>query len=494
MSEDQNRLILARMEKIQALRDRGDNPFANDFDATHLAADLHKAHADHSLEDLEATAYPVAIAGRVMAVRKFGKMNFLVVQDRSEQIQVACYRPDLGEDAQAHLKLLDMGDIVGVTGAMMRSKKGELSVKADDMRILTKSSRPLPEKWAGLSDVTTRYRQRYVDLVVNERTREIFRIRSEITRRIRRFFDDRDYMEVETPMLQPLYGGAAARPFETHHNAMDMRLFMRIAPELNLKRLVVGGFHRVYEMNKNFRNEGVSTRHNPEFTSLEFYEAFATYEDLMKLTEDLFHELAMGIHGKEDLPYGDHTISFARPFRRLSVMDGLVEYAEIPADKTYDRDTLLAAAERLEIRKADKMPLGKLQMEVFEAAAEHLLIQPTFVTDFPLEVSPLSRRKESDPRLVDRFELYVAGQEIANAFSELNDPVDQRGRFEDQVGQREAGDDEAHPMDEDFIRALEYGMPPTAGEGIGIDRLVMLLTNSTSIREVIFFPLLRPEG
>ena len=494
MSEDQNRLILARMEKIQALRDRGDNPFANDFDATHLAADLHKAHADHSLEDLEATAYPVAIAGRVMAVRKFGKMNFLVVQDRSEQIQVACYRPDLGEDAQAHLKLLDMGDIVGVTGAMMRSKKGELSVKADDMRILTKSSRPLPEKWAGLSDVTTRYRQRYVDLVVNERTREIFRIRSEITRRIRRFFDDRDYMEVETPMLQPLYGGAAARPFETHHNAMDMRLFMRIAPELNLKRLVVGGFHRVYEMNKNFRNEGVSTRHNPEFTSLEFYEAFATYEDLMKLTEDLFHELAMGIHGKEDLPYGDHTISFARPFRRLSVMDGLVEYAEIPADKTYDRDTLLAAAARLEIRKADKMPLGKLQMEVFEAAAEHLLIQPTFVTDFPLEVSPLSRRKESDPRLVDRFELYVAGQEIANAFSELNDPVDQRGRFEDQVGQREAGDDEAHPMDEDFIRALEYGMPPTAGEGIGIDRLVMLLTNSTSIREVIFFPLLRPEG
>ncbi|MFN3198672.1 MAG: lysine--tRNA ligase [Bradymonadia bacterium] len=494
MSDDQNRLVKARQEKVEALRERGDNPFANDFAVTHLAGDLHTAHADHTLEDLEATAYPVAIAGRVMAVRKFGKMNFIVVQDRSDKIQIAAYRPDLGEDAQAHLKLLDVGDIVGTQGQMMRSKKGELTVKAAELRILTKSTRPLPEKWAGLSDVTTRYRQRYVDLIVNERTREIFRVRSEINRRIRQFFDDRDYMEVETPMLQSIYGGAAAKPFETHHNALDMDLFMRIAPELNLKRLVVGGFHRVYELNKNFRNEGVSTRHNPEFTALEFYEAFATYEDLMQLTEELFHSLCVGIHGTDEVTYGEHTVSFARPFRRLSVMDGLVQYAEIPEDKLYDRDTLLAAAERLGVRKADKMPLGKLQMEVFETAAEHLLIQPTYVIDYPLEVSPLSRRKESDPRLVDRFELYVAGQEIANGFSELNDPVDQRGRFEDQVGQRAAGDDEAHPMDEDFIRALEFGLPPTAGEGIGIDRLVMLLTNSTSIREVIFFPLLRPEA
>jgi lysyl-tRNA synthetase class 2 len=377
---------------------------------------------------------------------------------------------------------------------MMRTQKGELSLKVTSFRVLTKSLRPLPDKWHGLTDTAVRYRQRYVDLIVNSEVRETFKMRSEVLRYLRNFFDGRDYMEVETPMLQSIYGGAAARPFKTHHNALDMPLFMRIAPELNLKRLVVGGFHRVYEINRCFRNEGVSTRHNPEFTSLEFYEAFATYEDLMRLTEELFSGLAMHLHNSTELQWGEHVLSMKAPFRRLSVRDGLAQYAGVPTDKFYDREALLEAAQRLEISKAESMSVGYLQMAVFEEACEAELIQPTFVTDFPLDVSPLSRRKESEPTLVDRFELYVGGQEIANAFSELNDPDDQRGRFEAQVEAREGGDDEAHPMDEDFVRALEYGMPPTAGEGIGVDRLVMLFTNSTSIRDVLFFPLMRPEA
>jgi lysyl-tRNA synthetase class 2 len=331
--------------------------------------------------------------------------------------------------------------------------------------------------------------QRYVDLIVNEETRRTFQARSRIVSYIRRFFEDRDYLEVETPMLASLYGGAAARPFVTHNNALDMKLYLRIAPELALKRLVVGGLHRVFELNKNFRNEGVSTRHNPEFTALEFYEAFANYEDLMNLTETLLEGLCTHMHGTAAIPYGEHTLSFEKPFRRLSVYQGLVEHAGIPEGDVENREVLLAAAARYEIGKTEQMPLGYLQMAVFEAAAEHLLIQPTFVTDFPLDVSPLSRKKDSNPRLVDRFELYVAGREIANAFSELNDPVDQYERFDAQAQNREKGDDEAHPMDEDFIRALEFGMPPTAGEGIGIDRLVMLMTNSPSIRDVLFFPL-----
>ena len=499
--EDGKRLvkvIAERRAKAEEMKARGENPFANDFKVSHLAEDLSALFAEHSLEDLEAaikegSAPRFAIAGRLMAKRSFGKVAFGSLRDRSGDVQLSFFRPELDTEIWTAMKKADLGDIIGCEGVMMRTKAGELSLKVDLFRVLTKSLRPLPDKWHGLTDTATRYRQRYVDLIVTPEARETFKMRSKVLRYLRQFFDQRDYMEVETPMLQPQYGGAAAKPFETHHNALDMKLFMRIAPELNLKRLVVGGFHRVYEINRCFRNEGISTRHNPEFTSLEFYEAFATYEDLMRLTEELISGLAEHLHGTNTLPWGDHELNLSAPFRRLSVRDGLAQYAGVPTEKFYDRGVLMEAAKRLKIGKAESMPLGYLQMAVFEEACEADLIQPTFVTDFPLDVSPLSRRKESEPTLVDRFELYVGGQEIANAFSELNDPDDQRGRFESQVEARDSGDDEAHPMDEDFIRALEYAMPPTAGEGIGIDRLVMLLTNNTSIRDVLFFPLLRPE-
>jgi lysyl-tRNA synthetase class 2 len=487
-------MIDQRRAKAEALRQRGENPYANDFRVTHLAADLHAAHGEATAEALDAEPAPVAVGGRVMAIRTFGKVVFLALTDRSGRIQANLFQNELPEADWARLEQLDVGDVVGVEGRMMRTRKGELSVKARGFRLLTKALRPLPEKWHGLTDVATRYRQRYVDLIVNDEVRETFRVRSRIISYLRRFFEGRDFLEVETPILQPLYGGAAARPFRTHHNTLDMDLYLRIAPELNLKRLVVGGLHRVFELNRCFRNEGVSTQHNPEFTMLEFYQAFATYEDLIQLTEELLEGLCRHLHGTDEVTCGAHTLSFKRPFARVSVYEGLTKYAGVPADRVRDRDALLAAAERLHLHDAPKLSLGKLQMEVFEAAAEPHLIQPTFVTDFPLEVSPLSRRKDADPDLVDRFELYAAGREIANAFSELNDPDDQRERFLQQVRARAAGDDEAHPMDEDYVRALEYGLPPTAGQGIGIDRLVMLMTNSPSIRDVIFFPLLRPEG
>jgi len=486
-------IIAQRAEKAEALRARGQNPFANDFRVTDLARDVRLKCGDAPEEALNAEPIAVAVAGRVLAVRSFGKAVFLVVEDRSDKLQANLFRNDVSEADWALLELLDLGDIVGLTGVMMRTRKGELSVKVQTLRILTKALRPLPEKWHGLTDVAVRYRQRYLDLVVNPEVREVFRTRSRIVSYIRRFFEARDYLEVETPILQAIYGGAAARPFTTHHNVLDMGLYLRVAPELNLKRLVVGGLHRVFELNRCFRNEGVSTRHNPEFTMLEFYEAFATYDDLMVLTETLFREIALHLTGGTQIPYGEHVLDFTGPFRRLSVHDGLVE-AGVPVDQIGDRDALLAVAERLGIKGAEALTVGYLQMEVFERAHEAHLIQPTFVTDFPLEVSPLSRTKEADPTLVDRFELYVAGRECANAFSELNDPVDQRARFEAQLARRTGGDLEAHPMDEDYVRALEHGMPPTAGEGIGIDRLVMLFTNSASIRDVIFFPLLRPEA
>ena len=492
------RLIDERRAKAEEMKADGINPFANDFHVEHLTAELVARFEDYTTEQLDAEietgeAPRFSIGGRLMAKRSFGKVAFGSLRDRSGDLQLSFFKPELSAEMWSLIKRADLGDIVGCEGVMMRTKKGELSLKVENFRVLTKSLRPLPDKWHGLTDTAARYRQRYVDLIVTPKSRETFRMRSEVLRYIRRFFDARDYMEVETPMLQPLYGGAAARPFETHHNALDMQLFMRIAPELNLKRLVVGGFHRVYEINRCFRNEGISTRHNPEFTSLEFYEAFATYEELMEITERLISGLADHLHGETTLAWGEHQLKLAAPFRRLTVRDGLAEYAGVPTEQFYNREALLEAAARLEIKNPEKMPLGYLQMEVFEEACEAHLIQPTFVTDFPLDVSPLSRRKESEPTLVDRFELYIGGQEIANAFSELNDPDDQRGRFEAQVAARDAGDAEAHPMDEDFVRALEYGMPPTAGEGIGIDRLVMLLTNNTSIRDVLLFPLMRSE-
>jgi lysyl-tRNA synthetase class 2 len=490
----ENKIMSERREKAEALRERGLNPYANDFRVTALSEDLRAEHGEKANETLETERNVVSIAGRVRAVRKFGKVVFIVMDDRKGTIQANCFKNTLSEDEFSLLSLMDVGDFIGVTGPVMKTRNGELSVMAEALRILTKSIRPLPDKWHGLTDVATRYRQRYVDLMVNPDVRETFRVRSQIIKFIRNYLDDRDYLEVETPMLQAIYGGASARPFLTHHNTLDMPLFMRVAPELNLKRLVVGGFHRVYEINRCFRNEGISTRHNPEFTMLEFYQAFATYEDLMDLTEDLLSSLCMHLHGTHAIEHDGNTISFEKPFRRLSVYDGLVEYAGLEADQVTSRDALLEAAARLKVKKAESLPLGYLQMEVFEAAAEHLMIQPTFVTDFPLDVSPLSRKKDSDPALVDRFELFIAGRELCNAFSELNDPVDQHGRFEAQVAQRASGDDEAHPMDEDYVRALEFGLPPTAGEGIGIDRLAMLMTNRPSIRDVILFPLLRPEA
>jgi lysyl-tRNA synthetase class 2 len=486
-------IIEQRKAKADALRARGENPYANDFRVTHLAADLHATFGETAADALEAGDDDVAVGGRVMAVRSFGKVVFVVLADRSGRIQANLFKNELPEDDWTRLEQLDVGDIVGVGGGMMRTRAGELSIKAKAFRILTKALRPLPEKWAGLTDVAVRYRQRYVDLIANDEVRETFRTRSKVVSFIRRFFEERDFLEVETPILQPIYGGAAAKPFRTHHNTLDMQLFLRIAPELNLKRLVVGGLHRVFELNRCFRNEGISTQHNPEFTMLEFYQAFATYEDLIRLTEELLEGVCRHLHGKPELTYGEHTINFQGPFARLPVFEGLTKYAGVPEGKVRDREALLEAAHRLHIADAAKLSLGKLQMEVFEAASEPHLVQPTFVTDFPLEVSPLSRRKDAEPDLVDRFELYVAGREIANAFSELNDPVDQRERFLAQVRERAAGDEEAHPMDEDYVRALEYGLPPTAGQGIGIDRLVMLLTNSPSIRDVVFFPLLRPE-
>ncbi len=486
-------IIALRADKAEALRARGLNPFANDFTVTDLARDVHTRFASESIEALEAAAAEVTFAGRVMAVRSFGKAIFLVVEDATERLQANVFRNELPDADWALLELLDVGDIIGVSGIVMRTRKGELSVKARGLRILTKALRPLPEKWHGLTDVAVRYRQRYLDLVVNPEVRAVFRTRSRIVSYIRRFFEDREYLEVETPILQPIYGGAAAKPFTTHHNTLDMQLYLRVAPELNLKRLVVGGLHRVFELNRCFRNEGVSTRHNPEFTMLEFYQAFATYEDLMVLTEELLRGIAVHVVGNTAVPYGEHVIDFAQPFRRLSIYDGLVE-AGVSRDQVADRETLVDVAQGLGIKGADALSLGYLQMAVFETYHEPRMIQPTFVTDFPAEVSPLSRKKDTDPTLVDRFELYVAGRECANAFSELNDPVDQRSRFEHQVERRVGGDLEAHPMDEDYVRALEFGLPPTAGEGIGIDRLVMLFTNSASIRDVIFFPLMRPDA
>ncbi len=487
-------IIAQRQEKADALRAHALDPYTNTFKVSHEAADLHTQFDGANEETLAAEPVLVKIAGRVRAVRKFGKVAFIALDCRTGKMQATIFVKKLDETALLAFTNLDVGDIVGIEGRVMITRKGELSIETQMVSILTKALRPLPEKWHGLSDVATRYRQRYVDLIVNEDVRNVSKMRSKIVQFIRGFLDKRDYLEVETPMPQPIYGGASARPFKTHHNTMDMELFMRVAPELNLKRLVVGGLHRVYEMNRCFRNEGISTQHNPEFTMLEFYQAFATYEDLMDLTETMLSELCIHLHGTDEIIFDEKPLSFKAPFRRLSVYDGLVEYAGLAAEEIHDRDALLAAAKRLGIKKAADLGLGYLQMEVFETAAEPHMWHPTFVVDFPTEVSPLSRRKNSDPSLVDRFELYVAGRELANAFSELNDPVDQHARFTAQVAQRQAGDDEAHPMDEDYVRALEYGLPPTAGEGIGIDRLVMFMTDSQSIREVIFFPLLRPES
>jgi len=504
MESDENDLIGARRLKLEALCAAGEPPYANDFRPSHTTAEVVAQFGGLNAEQLAATPHaPVAIAGRMVAKRDFGKASFLHVLDRDGRLQAYAKRDTLGEEGFARFKHADVGDIVGVVGTPFRTRTDELTLEARQFRVLAKALRPLPEKWHGLTDVEARYRQRYLDLIANEEVRTTFRRRAQVIQFLRQFFTARGFIEVETPMMQPIAGGAAARPFVTHHNALDMDLYLRIAPELYLKRLLVGGFDRVFELNRVFRNEGVSTRHNPEFTMLEFYQAYATYEDLMQLTEELFASLADAVLGTRRLRSGDHEIDLTPPWRRVSIPTYVAERLQLPPERVraLDLATLHAAAQRVGGPVArdyvqhygGESAAGYLLLDLFEHLAEPELIQPTFVHEYPVAVSPLARRNQHEAQFVDRFELFINGQEMANAFSELNDADDQRGRLEAQLRQKAAGDEEAHAMDEDFLRALEHGMPPAAGEGIGIDRLVMLLTDSPSIRDVILFPHMRPE-
>jgi lysyl-tRNA synthetase class 2 len=496
--------IAARRLKLEALRAAGENPHANDFRPTHTSAEVIAQFGNLSGEQLTASApEPIRLAGRIVAKRDFGRASFLQLLDRDGRLQAYVQRDALGDEGFARFKNADVGDFVGVVGTPFRTKTNELTISAQQLRVLSKALRPLPEKWHGLTDVEARYRQRYLDLVASEDVRATFRRRAQIIQFLREFLTARGFIEVETPIMQPVAGGAAARPFVTHHNALDIDLYLRIAPELYLKRLLVGGFERVFELNRVFRNEGVSTRHNPEFTLLEFYQAYATYEDLMQLTEDVFVNLADAVIGGRQLPYGDWQIDLSPPWRRVSIPTFVSERLNLPLEsvRALDLATLQAAGQRVGGGVARDYvqhygrdsAAGYLLLDLFEQLAEPELIQPTFVHEYPVATSPLARRNERSPQFVDRFELFIAGQEMANAFSELNDADDQRGRLEAQLRQRAAGDDEAHVMDEDFLRALEHGMPPAAGEGIGVDRLVMLFTNSQSIRDVILFPHMRPE-
>ena len=491
--EDENKLIAERRAKLDGLREAG-NAFPNDYHRNALAEELLLAYGQHDGEHLVEEAVDVAVAGRMMVKRVMGKASFIKLQDRSGQIQVRLERDRLPEGVYQGFKKWDVGDIVAARGKLFKTQTGELTVMADEVRLLTKSLRPLPEKFHGLADTETRYRQRYVDLIMNESSRDVFRKRSAIVAYIRAFLDSQDFLEVETPMMQTTPGGAIARPFRTHHNALDMELYLRIAPELNLKRLIVGGFERVYEINRNFRNEGVSTQHNPEFTMLELYRAYAVYTDLMDMTEALLHGMADAVLGTTVVEYQGETFDFGQPFARETVEDVIMKYnPDLDAERLRDRDYLVGVCESLGIPVEDNYGAGKLQIEIFEKTGEDQLRQPTFVIQYPTEVSPLSRRNDDDPFVTDRFELFVAGREIANGFSELNDSEDQADRFRAQVANREQGDDEAMGFDHDYIRALEYGMPPTAGIGVGIDRVVMLMTDSPSIRDVLLFPHMRPE-
>ncbi|MFV1941777.1 lysine--tRNA ligase [Pseudomonas luteola] len=487
--QEHNKLIALRKEKLAALRAEQRIAFPNDFRRDSYCADLQKAYEGKSKEELAEAGIKVKIAGRIMLNRG----AFMVLQDMTGRLQVYVDRKKLPAETLEAIKTWDLGDIIAAEGTLARSGKGDLYVDMDNVRLLTKSLRPLPDKHHGLTDTEMRYRQRYVDLIVNDDVRHTFRVRSQVIAHIRQFLRDRDFLEVETPMLQTIPGGAAAKPFETHHNALDIDMFLRIAPELYLKRLVVGGFERVFEINRNFRNEGVSTRHNPEFTMLEFYQAYADYEDNMDLTEELFRELAMAVLGTTDVPYQGKVFHFGEPFARLSVFDSILKYnPEISADDLRNIEKARAIAKKSGADVKGFEGLGKLQTMIFEELVEHKLEQPTFITQYPFEVSPLARRNDDDPSVTDRFELFIGGREIANAYSELNDAEDQAERFHAQVADKNAGDDEAMHFDADFVAALEYGMPPTAGEGIGIDRLVMLLTDSPSIRDVILFPHMRP--
>jgi lysyl-tRNA synthetase class 2 len=490
--EDHNELIQQRFRKLDEINALGVKTYAGRYEVTASAQQLIDVHGARSREELEKERMTVSLAGRIVALRSFGKACFSHIQDGSGRIQLYFQKNTLGEQRFNIFKKLDLGDFIGVKGHLFRTKTDELTVDVEDFILLSKSLRPLPEKWHGLTDVEIRYRQRYVDLIVNPEVKKVFVLRTRIIQAIRSFLNARGFLEVETPMMQSIPGGATARPFRTHHNALNMDLFLRIAPELYLKRLLVGGFERVYEINRNFRNEGISTRHNPEFTMLEFYMAYADYRDLMVMTEEMISGIAQEVLGTGEITYDGHRIDLSSPWKRLTFIDSLRE-AGVPEQVIESADAARDYARRLGAGLKGGEPLGKLLNEIFEAKVEPMLIQPTFITDYPTDISPLSKKRDDDPNYVERFELFVVGREMANAFSELNDPVDQKDRFVKQAREREAGDEEAHQMDEDFLRALEYGMPPAAGEGIGIDRLVMLLTGSPSIRDVILFPQMKKE-
>ena len=493
---DEQQQRRANYEALQAL---GVDLYSGRFVRAEGLGHIVSAYGERSRNELEAERSETTTAGRVLAIRSFGKANFLVLSDGRVRLQVYVRKDSVSERDFAIFKLLDIGDIIGVDGRLFRTRTDELTIWASALTFLAKCFEPLPEKWHGLTDIETRYRQRYLDLIVNAASREVFETRSRVLASIRTFLNARGYLEVETPMMQSIAGGALARPFVTHHNALDLPLYLRIAPELYLKRLVVGGLERVYEISRNFRNEGISTQHNPEFTMLEFYEAYNDYEALMVMTEEMLETVVTSVLDKRACVFGDDTISFDAPFARVRLREAVSAAAtaklgrDISVDMLRDRGAAAVLATELEIEVLPTAGAGKIVLEIFEALCEARLIQPTFVYDFPTDVSPLSKQHPDDPDTVERFELYIGGMEVANAFSELNDPVEQRRRFEMQAGARRTGDDEAHAMDNDYIRALEYGLPPTGGEGIGIDRLVMLLTNSSSIRDVILFPLMRPK-
>ena len=493
-AQDENEQIAQRRQKLAAMRESG-QAFPNDFRRNVLAGELHAEYADKDSAELETRRIRVKVAGRMMTRRIMGKASFAHLQDMSGQIQLYVQRDELPDGFyNEQFKKWDIGDIIGADGTLFKTKTGELSVKVEKIYLLTKALRPLPEKYHGLQDQETKYRQRYLDLIMSEVTRKTFRIRTRAVNYIRRFLDERQFMEVETPMMQAIPGGATARPFTTYHHALDMDLFLRIAPELYLKRLVVGGFERVYEINRNFRNEGLSTRHNPEFTMLEFYQAYADYHALMDLTEEMLRGLAEDVLGTTEISYQGEVYDFGKRFDRMTVKESILKFnPDIDESDLNDIESAKKIATGLQIPLKETWGLGKIQIEIFEKTVEHQLKNPTFITAYPTEVSPLARLNDEDPFVTDRFEFFVGGREIANGFSELNDAEDQAERFARQVAEKDAGDDEAMHFDADYIRALEHGMPPTAGEGIGIDRLVMLLTDSPSIRDVVLFPHMRPE-
>jgi lysyl-tRNA synthetase class 2 len=493
-TENENDLIAQRRQDLKELRKTG-NPYTNQFKRDSLALDLHAQHENKSKEELEGESIKVAVAGRMMSRRIMGKASFAHIQDMSGKIQLYVRRDDLADGIYNDgFKKWDIGDIIGATGTIMKTNKGELSIHVNSIELLTKSLQPLPEKFHGLTDQEIRYRQRYVDLIMNEETRNTFKIRSRVIEFLRSYLKNENYTEVETPMMHVIPGGATARPFTTHHNSLDMELFLRIAPELYLKRLVVGGFEKVFEINRSFRNEGLSPRHNPEFTMLEFYQAYSDYEDLMDLTEDMMRKLTSNLFDSNQVSYQDETYDLEKPFERMTVFESILKHNKAINDSDLQSlEKIRNVAEKLEIPFEENYGLGKIQIEIFEKTVESKLLSPTFITQFPTEVSPLARKNSDDPFVTDRFEFFIAGREIANGFSELNDPEDQAERFNKQVEEKKSGDAEAMHFDDDYIKALEYGMPPTAGEGIGIDRLVMFLTDSPSIRDVILFPHMRQK-